>query len=321
MKNKILITTIFLVSFTAIVFAVSSGGTKTDPLITENKLNQLLDQNIDEYINEKLDNIELSNEKIAGNIISSQVDKISYVLNDKISDLNTGDKITVISGNVTVSGTGSLIDISDGTEIKNPKSLKLQKQYVVAENSNFTITVSSLTSKINIVGGYSFKSQYQAQYTDYANALDDLGLFKGTEYGYELNRPATRLEGLVMLIRLLGEEEQALNFSGSHNFTDIPAWGDKYVAYAFNKGYTTGITDTIFSPNKYIRDIDYYTFILRALGYEDDVDFTWLGSYDTAIKIGIVPANFAKKDVFYRDDVVFSSFNSLSIKIHDSAIL
>lgn len=38
--------------------------------------------------------------------------------------------------------------------------------------------------------------------------LDQLGLFHGTEQGYELNRTMTRAEGAVMLTRLLGEKHK-----------------------------------------------------------------------------------------------------------------
>ena len=39
--------------------------------------------------------------------------------------------------------------------------------------------------------------------------LDELGLFQGTEQGYELDRTMTRAEGAVMLVRLLGGEAEA----------------------------------------------------------------------------------------------------------------
>lgn len=43
--------------------------------------------------------------------------------------------------------------------------------------------------------------------------LDQLGLFRGTEQGYELDRTMTRAEGAVMLTRLLGGEQEALKGS------------------------------------------------------------------------------------------------------------
>ncbi len=45
-------------------------------------------------------------------------------------------------------------------------------------------------------------------YEDYAECLSDLG-FCRTGNGFELDRAPTRIEGLIMLIRLLGAEEEA----------------------------------------------------------------------------------------------------------------
>ena len=40
-----------------------------------------------------------------------------------------------------------------------------------------------------------------------AEALSELGLFKGTGNGFELDREPTRAEAATMLVRLLGAEE------------------------------------------------------------------------------------------------------------------
>ena len=42
-----------------------------------------------------------------------------------------------------------------------------------------------------------------------AQELKDVGLFQGTDTGFELDRAPTRTEAAVMLVRLLGAEEQA----------------------------------------------------------------------------------------------------------------
>ena len=82
-----------------------------------------------------------------------------------------------------------------------------------------------------------------------ADRLHDLGLFRGTGSGYALDKTATRMQGLIMLIRLLGEEDEALACTDPCPFTDVAA-GDpsRYTAYAYAKGYTTGTTATTFSP-------------------------------------------------------------------------
>ena len=51
--------------------------------------------------------------------------------------------------------------------------------------------------------------------TDKAQVLNELGLFQGTNNGYELDRAPTRTEAGVMLIRLLGVEKQAKEINTS----------------------------------------------------------------------------------------------------------
>ena len=53
-------------------------------------------------------------------------------------------------------------------------------------------------------------SAFAADFTHCADALHELGLFQGTESGYELDRAPSRVEAGVMLVRLLGAEEDAL---------------------------------------------------------------------------------------------------------------
>ena len=56
-----------------------------------------------------------------------------------------------------------------------------------------------------------------------ANRLNALGLFLGTGSGYDLGGTATRLHGIIMLTRMLGEEDAALSFDGPCPFSDVAA--------------------------------------------------------------------------------------------------
>lgn len=51
-----------------------------------------------------------------------------------------------------------------------------------------------------------------ANFTSSADALNKLGLFNGTEKGYELDRVADRAEAATMLVRLMGKEAEAKAF-------------------------------------------------------------------------------------------------------------
>ena len=123
-----------------------------------------------------------------------------------------------------------------------------------------------------------------------AHRLNALGLFLGTGSGYDLGGSATRLHGIIMLTRMLGEEGAALSFDGSCPFSDVAAGKPSaYTGYAFAQGYTTGVSTTTFRPNGALSFKHYVTFLLRALGYDDGAgDFTFAASLDKAVEIGMM---------------------------------
>jgi len=56
---------------------------------------------------------------------------------------------------------------------------------------------------------FSFQTVFaEVDYTKEADLLNSLGLFNGTQNGYELNRVPTRVEAAAMLVRLLGAEDE-----------------------------------------------------------------------------------------------------------------
>ena len=79
-----------------------------------------------------------------------------------------------------------------------------------------------------------------------AQMLYDLGLFKGTDKGFALEKSMTRAEASVMLTRLLGAEKTALAGNWKHPFTDVPQWADKYVGWLYQNGLTKGVSATLY---------------------------------------------------------------------------
>lgn len=79
--------------------------------------------------------------------------------------------------------------------------------------------------------------------------------------------------GVTMLVRLLGQEEDALAGTWTTPFQDVPDWAAPYVGYAYEKGLTNGKSETRFDPDSTIRASEYLTFVLRALGYVSGTDF------------------------------------------------
>ncbi|MPM14812.1 hypothetical protein SDC9_61176 [bioreactor metagenome] len=144
-----------------------------------------------------------------------------------------------------------------------------------------------------------------------AAALKQLGLFQGvSDTDFALDRAPTRTEALVMLIRAMGKESEALGGSWSHPFTDVPSWADKYVGYGYEKGLTKGVSAAEFGTGNADSDM-YLTFMLRALGYDDSKgDFKWDAPDTLAKAVGILPDSVDTSN-FLRADVAIVSWAAL----------
>lgn len=157
---------------------------------------------------------------------------------------------------------------------------------------------------------------------EYANKLKLLGVFRGTEQGFELERQPTRLEGLVMMLRLLGEEQNALRFQPEKEFfTDVPEWGKPYVYYAYQQGITKGVSESTFAPEVTLQSYAFLTYMLRAMGYRDGVDesadFIWNQPELFAMSKNLVNESQLSNwsiHPFYRKDAVRVAYTALNTK-------
>lgn len=154
--------------------------------------------------------------------------------------------------------------------------------------------------------------------TDRADKLLALHLFQGAAAGYQLDKSPTRMQGLVMLIRLLGLEDEALACTEASPFSDL-TWGQSYAAYAYANGLTKGTTATTFTPNGLLNTRSYVTFLLRALGYDDSAgDFTVSGALDFAAGISMMTPAAASKlaaVTMNRGDMVDLSYAALTCRM------
>lgn len=162
-----------------------------------------------------------------------------------------------------------------------------------------------------------------ADFENSAYALNELGLFQGTDSGFDLDREPTRAEAAVMLTRMLGQESHAQTAYDAgeiaHPFTDTDPWMDPYIAYLYENGYTTGATNATFEPEALCSDQMYVTFVLRALGYfESDGDFAYADAVDFATGLGLVDGVNLGGDTFLRDNVAAVTYTALSITPKDS---
>ena len=156
-----------------------------------------------------------------------------------------------------------------------------------------------------------------ASYDNCADQLKDLGLFQGTEDGYELDRAPTRGEAATMLVRLLGKEAEAKELTYEAPFTDLDDWQKPYVQYLYDNKLTNGATETTFEPEEACSAQMYTTFLLRALGYSDaaEGDFTYDAAIDFGETIGLVDYANCNESAFLRDHVAAMSLTALNTDV------
>ena len=75
-------------------------------------------------------------------------------------------------------------------------------------------------------------------------------------------------------------------------FIDVPKWADNYIGYLYSKGLAKSTSASAFGANDKCTVSMYTTFVLRALGYSDTMDFTYNNSLDFAVEIGLLDQSY-----------------------------
>ena len=161
-------------------------------------------------------------------------------------------------------------------------------------------------------------SAFAANYTNCADSLHEMGLFQGTQNGYDLDRTPTRAEAAVMLVRLLGKEAEAKALTYTAPFTDLKGWEKPYVQYLYSNGLANGTNRTTFHPTDKCTAQMYAVFLLRALGYSDTADFSYANAIETAREQGIYDTGIINVQNFLRDDAAAASYTVLSVSPKNS---
>lgn len=146
-----------------------------------------------------------------------------------------------------------------------------------------------------------------------ADTLASLGLFKGTDKGYELERTATRAEIAVTLVRVLGKEEKALMQQNPHPFADVPDWAAPYIGYLYENYLVSGISDSEFGTYLSASRRQFVTMLLRALGYSDTKgDFSYENALHFASDIKLVSNGNANDAELLRSEMTDLSKEALA---------
>lgn len=314
--------------------AAAAGGTVDDPLVSLSYLlgtfRETAQQQIDEHVdaspaaNGQQELTRWQNAVSAAEAgIGLQHSPLAAEVRLKQGDAlvgSTGLTVSLLAGEMQLklSG-GTVVDATDGTELSDGASLVPLHRYIAAEDANAQFVVTSKTAVLTRSGTFGCALSTNPDRNAMADALKALGLFRGTNLGtgsgYELERAPARIEALIMLIRLLGEEEAALACTAEQPFSDVPDWCARYVAYAYEKGYSNGVGGGRFGTNEPASAVIYAEFILRALGYSSTAQTDISDSPERALAAGILTSGECealRTEEFLRADVVYLSWYALS---------
>ena len=201
------------------------------------------------------------------------------------------------------------INIANKTVLKASDAAKAQSNFA-AISANFDI-VTTPADTTNYV-----KPSAPVVETNYgaARGLYTLGLAQGydtTGTNFGLGDNLTRIQTVVQVIRFLGKEAEVKAGTYSHPFTDVPAWANNYVGYAYANNITSGRSATQFDPDGVVDEMQFLTFMLRAIGYSDkDGDFVWNDPYALANKVRMSKAD-GTGSIFTRGDAFRTSWDTL----------
>lgn len=292
--------------------ALAAGGGAQDPVVSQSYLEKIWKQDILEDVDEILkQSMQRSRSaalaQLAESVGAARLQReMSYLgtrhhlgrLLLKQGDVftpNLGAKFTIYSGTLT-SGEG-LVNVTLGQEVdpSAQETLTSRQMYMQKSMNGTALTVITPTLELWIDGTYELEASGALDYGSLAMALYDMALFRGMTDGFSLETTTTRAQGLVMFLRLMGLEDEALATTAKSPFKDVPQghWAHPYVAYAYEKGFTAGTSATTFSPNDHVTARHYLTFLMRALKFAENKEF----SYNTVLKDAVEQELFTTREV------------------------
>lgn len=181
------------------------------------------------------------------------------------------------------------------------------------------LVVTMITSLIPAVSAASEEALVAAK------TLYELGLFNGTGKDasgnpvFDLDSVPSRHQAVVMLVRLLGKDNEAKTGNWNIPFKDVAEWEKPYVGYAYANGLTSGTSSTTYNGNRDATVAQYLAFVLRALGYASGIDFQYNAVCDFADKIGLTDGRYNQNTTsFTRGDVAIISYRALNCKLKDT---
>ena len=188
-----------------------------------------------------------------------------------------------------------------------------------------SLLVVALMASMAIVPAFADAFSYEKE----AEQLNKVGLYLGIRedvFDPDLGTLLDRQTGVVMLLRMFGQEEEAKLLTDEQadallaKFTDagtIADWAKRQVAYAVDKGVVKGYDDSTFRPTAGLNGKAYASLLLQQLGYDGEFDY-----HQAAIKLSQVggltaaqAATFNSDAQLNKDALVGMSYGALQAKM------
>lgn len=304
-----------------------AAGDAGDPLVSLSYLSNEFVQTVEQRVDNALDisDEDLHSRLETGSSTNAAVWQELRLKEDDTLQGITGTNVLLLAGRMQVTySSGAVVDATSGSVVPSGAVLTVGHRYITAEDTAASYAVISKTAVLDYQGQYNFTYSARPDYNAMAAALKSLHLFKGTFTGYgegfDLEAVPTRLQALIMFIRVLGEEEQALAWSGTVPFKDIQhgSQAEKYVGYAYEKGYTNGYTATSFRPAGSVNAYQYTEFVLRAMGYSSAENTDLSTTLTRAVIAGVLTDQEAaslQSETFLRAQLVYISYYALEAQL------
>lgn len=160
-----------------------------------------------------------------------------------------------------------------------------------------------------------FATSVATKYKKSAEELKSYNIIQGDSSGdLMLDKNLKREDLIVILSRLMNDEERAKKYSSETKFTDLKNASKVYLPYinwAVSNGYIHGVTKDKFGYGDYVTVRQYQAILLRILDYSSEAK-KWDMVSDYAVTYGLMDGLDLKPDDFLnRGEMALMTTNAL----------
>ncbi|MBE6615812.1 MAG: hypothetical protein E7631_10980 [Ruminococcaceae bacterium] len=181
-------------------------------------------------------------------------------------------------------------------------------------------TLMKTTLPSSIRSGMTLDEDDAAIRLYFLDMITGTGTEKDGSVSFDLQRDLTRLEAVVMAVRLMGLEDSALAGGYTHPYTDVPEWASGYVGCLYSFGLLEISDAGLFLPQAPASLVSFMSYMLYALGYRmADGDYNLMTVVSQARSAGICQT--AEDEPLTRGAAVVAMYNTLRANIRASSML